>query len=129
LIFKVHEKETKMEIKRVFVIVLVAVVLFFSMGSEAKTAAASHILVKTEKLALDLKQKINEGAEFSEMAKSHSTCPSKAKGGALGTFRPGDMVPEFNDAVFNPENKVGDVIGPVKTQFGYHLIMVTDRKE
>jgi len=118
-----------MNVKSFLLVLLATAILFFSLNAEAKSAAASHILVKSEQLALDLKTKINEGAEFSEMARAHSTCPSKAKGGSLGTFSPGQMVPEFNDAVFNPQNKVGDVIGPVKTQFGYHLIMVTERKD
>lgn len=88
-----------MQVKTFVVAVLVAcAALFFAMGAEAKTAAASHILVKTEAIALDLKKKIGEGAEFSEMAKQHSSCPSKSRGGALGTFGPGQMVPEFNDA-------------------------------
>jgi len=118
-----------MNFKKTILLVVIAVALFFSIGVEGKSAAASHILVKSEQQALDLKKKINDGAEFSEMARQHSSCPSKAKGGSLGTFGPGQMVREFNDAVFNPSNKVGEVIGPVKTQFGYHLILVTDRKD
>jgi peptidyl-prolyl cis-trans isomerase C len=61
------------------------------------------------------------------MARQHSTCPSGASGGELGEFRPGQMVTEFNDVCFNDE--VGVVHGPVKTQFGYHLIEVTKRTD
>lgn len=90
-------------------------------------AKARHILVSEEKAAEDLKTKIEGGAEFADMAKEHSQCPSKAQGGALGEFGPGQMVPEFDKVVFSAE--VGKVHGPVKTQFGYHLIEVTSRTE
>ena len=69
---------------------------------------------------MDLKNKIQEGADFGEMAKEHSDCPSGREGGSLGEFGPGQMVPEFDTVVFN--DAVGEVHGPVKTQFGYHLI-------
>jgi peptidyl-prolyl cis-trans isomerase C len=88
-------------------------------------ASARHILVKTEQECLDLKAKIDAGAEFESLAKQHSTCPSGKEGGALGTFGPGQMVKEFDTVVFNEE--VGVVHGPVKTQFGYHLLEITSR--
>ena len=88
-------------------------------------AAARHILVKTEAECLKLKQDIEGGADFAALAKAHSTCPSSRDGGALGTFRPGQMVKEFDTVVFNGE--LGVVHGPVKTQFGYHLIDITMR--
>jgi len=88
-------------------------------------AAARHILVSTEEKANDLKQQIADGADFGEVAKTHSSCPSGKSGGDLGEFSPGQMVKEFNDVCFNDE--VGVVHGPVKTQFGYHLIEVTKR--
>ena len=88
-------------------------------------ASARHILVKTEEDCVDLKNKIQEGADFGEMAKEHSECPSGREGGGLGEFSPGQMVPEFDTVVFNDE--VGEVHGPVKTQFGYHLIEITSR--
>lgn len=91
------------------------------------TACARHILVPTEEQANDLKQQIVGGADFAEMAKQFSSCPSGRDGGDLGEFRPGQMVKEFNDVCFNDE--VGVVHGPVKTQFGYHLIEVTKRED
>ncbi|MEM7518320.1 MAG: peptidylprolyl isomerase [Planctomycetota bacterium] len=89
------------------------------------SASARHILVSTEEACLELKAKLEAGAEFESLAKEHSTCPSGAKGGALGEFGPGQMVKEFDTVVFN--EAVGVVHGPVKTQFGYHLLEVTSR--
>lgn len=89
------------------------------------TAQARHILVPSEETANDIKQQIADGADFAAMAREHSTCPSGRDGGSLGEFSPGQMVKEFNDVCFN--EAVGVVHGPVKTQFGYHLIEVTKR--
>ena len=88
-------------------------------------ASARHILVNTEEQCNQLKQQIQEGADFAAIASEHSMCPSGKKGGELGTFGPGQMVPEFDTVVFNEE--VGVVHGPVKTQFGYHLLEVQSR--
>ncbi len=88
-------------------------------------ATARHILVAEEQAAEDLKTKIEEGADFAAVARAHSLCPSKAQGGELGEFGPGQMVPEFDEVVFSAE--VGKVHGPVQTQFGYHLIEITSR--
>ncbi len=90
-------------------------------------ATARHILVSTEEQANALKQQIAEGADFADIAREHSSCPSGADGGDLGEFSPGQMVREFNDVCFN--EAVGVVHGPVKTQFGYHLIEVTKRED
>lgn len=90
-------------------------------------ASARHILVDTESECEDLKNQIEDGADFAELAKAHSKCPSGGRGGALGEFSPGQMVREFDEVVFN--ESVGGVHGPVKTQFGYHLIQVTERSE
>ena len=90
-------------------------------------ASARHILVPTADQAEELKKQIEQGADFAELARANSTCPSGAQGGELGEFSPGQMVKEFNDVCFNEE--VGVVHGPVKTQFGYHLIEVTKRSE
>ncbi len=84
-----------------------------------------HILVPTEEKCLELKTQIAGGASFEDLAKEHSTCPSGKSGGALGEFGPGQMVKEFDTVVFN--EAVGEVHGPVKTQFGYHLLEVTSR--
>lgn len=91
------------------------------------SASARHILVASEEECLDLKKRITEGEEFAALAEKHSSCPSGKQGGALGTFSPGQMVPEFDQAVFSGD--VGVVQGPVKTQFGYHLLEVTERNE
>jgi peptidyl-prolyl cis-trans isomerase C len=88
-------------------------------------ASARHILVPSAEQAEEIKAQIAAGADFAEMARKHSTCPSGARGGDLGEFGPGQMVKEFDDVCFNDE--VGVVHGPVKTQFGYHLIEVTKR--
>lgn len=94
---------------------------------EPKKASASHILVETEEKAKELKALIDGGKDFAEVAKEHSTCPSAAKGGDLGVFRPGQMVPEFDQVVFSMEK--GEISEPVKTQFGYHLIALHDMTE
>jgi peptidyl-prolyl cis-trans isomerase C len=88
-------------------------------------ATARHILVKSKEACEDLKKKIEGGADFGDMAKEHSECPSGKDGGGLGSFGPGQMVPEFDTVVFNEE--VGAVHGPVQTSFGYHLIEITSR--
>jgi parvulin-like peptidyl-prolyl isomerase len=87
---------------------------------------ASHILVKDEKTAKKLKAEIDNGADFAKVAKKHSKCPSGASGGDLGFFGKGQMVKEFEDAAFSLS--VGVVSAPIKTEFGYHLIMVTAKK-
>jgi len=90
-------------------------------------ATASHILVPSEEQARDLKKQIEEsGAEFADLAREHSQCPSKAQGGLLGEFTQGQMVPEFDEVVFG-ELPEGQVSEPVKTQFGYHLVQVHER--
>ena len=90
------------------------------------TARARHILVASEEECEKLKVQIEGGSDFEEVAKAHSTCPSGQSGGDLGEFSPGQMVKEFDDVVFNDE--VGKVHGPVKTDFGYHLIEITNRE-
>lgn len=88
-------------------------------------AAARHILVSSEDQCKSLITQIKEGAEFAALAAEHSQCPSGQSGGALGEFGPGQMVPEFDQAVFQGE--VGDVQGPIKTPFGFHVLEVTMR--
>ncbi|MGM9994585.1 MAG: peptidylprolyl isomerase [Candidatus Avigastranaerophilus sp.] len=88
---------------------------------------ASHILVKTEDEALKLKEEIENGKDFAQAAMEVSLCPSGQNGGDLGYFSRGQMVKEFEDAAFNM--KKGEVSNPVKTQFGYHLIYLTDTQD
>ena len=92
----------------------------------AKSVNAAHILVNSEKDAQNILARLEKGESFEALAKRFSKCPSKSKGGTLGWFGKGDMVPEFEYAAFNA--KKGEVVGPVKTQFGYHLILVKDLK-
>ena len=91
------------------------------------SANARHILVATEEECNGLKEKIEGGADFAELAKEHSKCPSGSSGGGLGLFGPGQMVKEFDEVVFSAE--LNNVQGPIKTQFGYHLIEVTSRTD
>jgi len=87
---------------------------------------AAHILVKGEDKAKELLGKINSGESFAELAKEFSDCPSGKRGGELGYFGRGQMVREFELVAFDGEK--GSVVGPVKTQFGWHLIKVLDKK-
>lgn len=91
-----------------------------------KEVHAAHILVKTDKKAKEVLDKLNKGLSFAEAARKYSDCPSSKNGGDLGWFRKGKMVPEFEKAAF--ESDKGKLLGPVKTQFGYHLIKVLDKK-
>merc|ERR1719232_582062 len=119
---------------------------FFDAVFGPKQAEASHILLKganagpqCEKLKADIyKAAMKNGssaggvrsealvAAFSQAASRRSTCPSKSRGGSLGTFERGQMVPEFDAVAFGED--IGVIHGPVETQFGSHLILVTDRK-
>lgn len=88
-------------------------------------ASARHILVSTEEKCNELKSEITAGKSFADVAKEFSTCPSGKQGGDLGEFGPGMMVPEFDQVVFSAP--LNEVQGPVKTQFGFHLLEVTSR--
>lgn len=88
-------------------------------------ATARHILVDSAEKAQQLKDEITNGKDFADIARQHSSCPSKAQGGDLGQFGRGAMVPEFDTVVFSAP--LNEVQGPVKTQFGYHLLEVTSR--
>ena len=90
-------------------------------------ATARHILVDTEDQCNALKQQIADGADFADVAKEHSSCPSGRNGGDLGSFGQGQMVPEFDKVVFN--DAVGEVHGPIQTQFGFHLLEVQSRTD
>ncbi|SDU35861.1 peptidylprolyl isomerase [Desulfobacula phenolica] len=88
-------------------------------------ASARHILVKDEEFCKELIDKIKNGEDFGQLAKEHSKCPSGRNGGDLGEFGPGQMVPEFDTVVFNEE--IGIPHGPVKTNFGFHIVEITSR--
>ncbi len=88
-------------------------------------ATARHILVETEEKCNEVKAEIENGLSFEDAARANSSCPSSAQGGDLGKFGPGQMVPEFDEAIFSGD--VGVLYGPIQTQFGYHLIDITGR--
>jgi peptidyl-prolyl cis-trans isomerase C len=88
---------------------------------------ASHILVRDKRLADELLRKIKRGASFEAMAREHSTCPSKSRGGDLGWFGPGKMVPAFEEACRRLSS--GSLSDIVSTSFGHHIIKLTGRKE
>jgi len=92
----------------------------------AKQVHAAHILVKSENQAKELLSKVNAGESFGDLAKKFSDCPSGKKGGDLGWFGKGQMVKEFEDACFCGQK--GQTVGPVKTQFGYHLIKILEQR-
>jgi peptidyl-prolyl cis-trans isomerase C len=90
-------------------------------------ASARHILVDSQAKCEELKNEITAGADFAEVARKHSTCPSGRQGGDLGEFGPGQMVKEFDEVVFS--GALNTVHGPVQTQFGYHLLEITSRTD
>ncbi len=96
----------------------------FQAGEQVK---ASHILEDSEEEAKKAAEEIAAGKAFSDAAREYSTCPSKEKGGDLGYFGKGQMAPEFERAAFGAQ--AGETVGPVQTQFGYHLIRVEDKKQ
>ncbi len=103
---------------------------FTNMFAPKKSATASHILVKDQGLCNTLKAELSKSSDlsdaFAQAAAKYSTCPSGKKGGSLGTFKQGQMVPAFDKVVFSEE--VGVVHGPIPTPFGYHLILIEDRQ-
>lgn len=94
-------------------------------AKEATRACACHILVPTEMDAIKLKSQIKSLDDFKYYAQLYSKCPSGQRGGDLGCFGRGQMVKPFEEAAFN--GNIGEVSEPIKTQFGYHLLWVTDR--
>ena len=88
-------------------------------------ARARHILVSDEEKCGKLKKQIESGEDFAKVAALYSECPSGKNGGNLGEFEPGQMVDEFDKVVFYED--IGKVYGPVKTEFGYHLIEIINR--
>lgn len=113
----------------VFTVIVFAGIRCFASqnsGGNVMSVRASHILVDTKQEADSLKSRIDKGESFEELAKEYSKCPSGQKGGDLGYFERGQMVPEFDQAAFSLP--VGKVSEPVQTQFGWHLIKVVDKK-
>jgi foldase protein PrsA len=95
--------------------------------AQAEQVEASHILVEDEETAEEVKDKLADGGDFAELAKEYSTDTSNAEsGGELGFFAKGEMVAEFDEKAF--AMKTGEISEPVKTEFGYHIIKVTDKK-
>ncbi len=90
-------------------------------------AKARHILVPTQQQCDNLKKQIEGGADFAAIAREHSKCPSGKQGGDLGEFGPGQMVKEFDEVVFRDE--VGRTHGPIRTDFGFHLIEIISRTD
>src|SRR5690625_4039183 len=88
---------------------------------------ASHILVEDEELANEIKGKLDKGEDFADLAKEYSTDSSAEQGGELGFFTVGSMVPPFEDAAYNLE--IDEISEPLKSDFGYHIILLTDKKE
>mmetsp|Transcript_2230 Transcript_2230/g.4515 ORF Transcript_2230/g.4515 Transcript_2230/m.4515 type:complete len:293 (+) Transcript_2230:50-928(+) len=98
-----------------------------NMGGGGKKCSARHILVKTEGECKAIQERIAKGEDFGKLAAEASTCPSGKSGGSLGSFSPGSMVPAFDKVCFDPNTKIGEIVGPVQTQFGYHLLVVDER--
>ena len=99
----------------------------YSDGDGGDEFNASHILVETQEDALEIKEELDSGADFAIMAKERSTGPSGPNGGDLGWFTRGRMVPEFEEAVL--ELRAGEISEPVQTQFGWHLILLKERRK
>lgn len=87
---------------------------------------ASHIIVETEEEAQALREMLDEGADFAELAREHSLDGAAAGGGSLGWFGPGAMIPEFEEAVV--ELEIGEYMGPLETQFGWHIVLLNDTR-
>ncbi len=95
--------------------------------SDEEEYKVSHILLKTENEAKEIKKKLDKGADFSKLAQENSLDGNKDTGGSLGYFTKGQMVPSFEEAVF--AMKIGEISGPVKTDFGYHIIKLEDKRK
>ena len=99
----------------------------YSTGEGGDEFHASHILVESKETALDIKEDLDAGADFAVLAKEYSTGPSGPNGGDLGWFTQGRMVPAFEEAVL--ELRAGEISEPVQTQFGWHLILLKERRK
>jgi peptidyl-prolyl cis-trans isomerase C len=101
----------------------------YSSPPEGVKASARHILVKSLDDVDVVMNELKEGVDFGTVARRFSQCPSSSQGGSLGSFRPGTMVAEFDNVIFSSPEKspIGQVVGPVQTQFGYHILVVDKR--
>ena len=111
--------------KLIIVILLLGCVTLTTVAKEESTVCANHILVQSEMDAIKLKSQIKSFEDFKYYARIYSSCPSGRNGGSLGCFGKGQMVKPFEKAAF--EGNINEVSDPVKTQFGYHLLWITDR--
>lgn len=111
--------------KKLFALVFAMMVTAGVYAKEITTVCASHILVPREMDAIKLRSQIKSYDDFKYYARIYSSCPSGRNGGSLGCFQKGQMVKPFEEAAFN--GNIGEVSDPVKTQFGYHLIWVSDK--
>ena len=107
------------------ILLLLTVCSFCIAKADTRTVCASHILLPTEMEAIKIKSQIKTFDDFKYYAKNYSQCPSSRNGGDLGCFGRGQMVKPFEKAAF--EGNVGEVSEPIQTQFGYHLIWVTEK--
>lgn len=107
------------------ILLILNFVCISAFAKEATTVCANHILVENEMDAIKLKSQIKSFDDFKYYAKIYSSCPSGRNGGSLGCFGKRQMVKPFEDAAFTGE--LNQVSEPVKTQFGYHLLWITDR--
>jgi peptidyl-prolyl cis-trans isomerase C len=118
----------------IFLALLTIFYAVYIWTSAQSYAVASHILLtdaspETQQRLAAWKEKIgNDAALFAQYAAEHSACPSKANGGSLGRFRPLDMAPPFDRVCFDPKSPLKTTLGPVQTQFGWHLIYLHERK-
>ena len=115
-------------IKKIFSTLAILILLTTTAFAEESYnyVKARHILVNSEAEAIQIKKAIDDGGSFTYYAQKYSLCPSGKNGGDLGYFGRGQMVRPFEDAAFNLP--VGQVSEPVKTEFGWHLIEVDDKK-
>ena len=112
----------------IYVLAFAAKIVFSILIDEKESemkAHARHILVDSKEQCESLISDIEGGADFADLAAKHSQCPSGKQGGDLGEFGRGQMVPEFDEVVFSGD--LGKPLGPVQTQFGYHVIEVVSR--
>ncbi len=111
--------------KKLLILSFVFILGLSVFAQDYRTACANHILVNTIEEAEQIKDEIKSYEDFVYYAKEYSICPSSAKGGDLGCFQKGQMVRVFENAAFNSDTK--EIVGPVKTEFGYHLIWVRSK--